>query len=236
MLKIFNIIIVFCVSLFAEQFYAKLEPIYTYKIKSAVSGKIVFVNNEIEGYIANKSALIKIDSSVDRKELKYTKEKLKVIENILNIEQNNLKRLNKIRSKSKLEKDNQKIKILNLQSSIYDLQIKIKKLQDQIEKKYIVLPKLYIYNIVVKKDDYVNPGSLLLTAMDISKGKLDVFIPIEQVDDIKKKIIYLDGKKSDLKISKIYKVADTKNISSYKCEIIVDNPKKISKIIKIEFK
>jgi len=54
--------------------------------------------------------------------------------------------------------------------------------------------------------------------------------------DIKNKTIYLDGKKSDLKISKLYTVADTKHISSYKCEIIIPAPKTFSKLTKIEFK
>lgn len=46
----------------------------------------------------------------------------------------------------------------------------------------------------------------------------------------------LIGKKSNLKIDKIYKVADSKHISSYKVEIIVPNPKTFSRLVKIEFK
>ena len=94
----------------------------------------------------------------------------------------------------------------------------------------------YIYNIAVEIGDYVNPGTLLYTAMDLSKGKLVIYIPIDSANDIKSKTIYLDGKKSDLTISKLYTIADSKHISSFKCEIIINSPKKFSKLTKIEFK
>jgi hypothetical protein len=73
-------------------------------------------------------------------------------------------------------------------------------------------------------------------AKDLSKGKLEIFLPINSANSYTNKTIYLDSVKTDLKINKIYKVADSKNISSYKCEIIIPNPKKFSKLVKIEFK
>jgi hypothetical protein len=44
------------------------------------------------------------------------------------------------------------------------------------------------------------------------------------------------GKKSDVKISKIYEIADSTNISSYKVELIIDNVKTFSRLVKIEFR
>jgi hypothetical protein len=88
----------------------------------------------------------------------------------------------------------------------------------------------------VEKDDYVNPGTLLYEAKDLSKGKLEIYVPIGDVEAIKTKTIYIDGEKTDLKINKIYDVADSKHISSYKCEIIINNPKTFSRLVKIEFK
>jgi hypothetical protein len=72
--------------------------------------------------------------------------------------------------------------------------------------------------------------------MDFSKGKLEFFIPINDAEMLKSKTIFLDGEKTDLKINKMYQVADSTHISSYKCEIVIKNPKEFSKLYKIEFK
>ena len=220
----------------ANEYYAKITPIETYNIKSAVSGKVIYVDNSVELTNIKNKTVIKIDSKLDSADLNHTQEKLAITKQIIKLEQQNLKRLNKISSKSQFEKDNQKIKILNLQSSITDLKQKIDLLQDKIDNKIIKIKNLYIYNIVVKPNDYVTPGALLLTAMDISKIKLDFFVPINEIDTIKNKTIYLDGNKTDYKINKISKVADTKYISSYKCEIVLPTIFKVSHLTKIEFK
>ena len=72
--------------------------------------------------------------------------------------------------------------------------------------------------------------------MDLNKGKVEVYIPISEAKSIVSKTIYIDGKKTNLKISKLYAVADTKHISSYKCEINIPNPKQFSVLVKVEFK
>jgi hypothetical protein len=123
-----------------------------------------------------------------------------------------------------------------MSSSISDLETKIATLKDTIAKKVLVEKSNYIYDIAVEIDDYVTPGVLLYSSMDLSAGKLVVFIPISDANDIETKTIYLDGIKTDLKISKLYKVADSTHISSYKCEIIVPMPKTFSNLVKIEFK
>ena len=94
----------------------------------------------------------------------------------------------------------------------------------------------YIYNIAVEVGDYVNPGVLLYTVMDLSKAKVEIFIPIDDIKNISNKSIYIDGTKTDLKISKLYTVADTTHISSYKCEIIIPNPTQFSSLVKVEFR
>lgn len=94
----------------------------------------------------------------------------------------------------------------------------------------------YIYNINVKSGDYVTPGTLLYESKDLSQGKLTIFVPIADIESIKNKTIYLNDKKSNLKITKIYTVADSEHISSYKVEIYIPNVKKFSRLVKIEFK
>ena len=71
--------------------------------------------------------------------------------------------------------------------------------------------------------------------MDIDKVKIAVFVPIDKIDTIKSKKIYINDKVSNFKIDKIYKVADKKYVTSYKVEIIGKYPN-ISDIVKVEFK
>lgn len=221
---------------FASEYYAKLEPFKTYDVKSAVSGKITFVNDDVKSKSVKNETIVKIDSKVNRIDLKQSKMKLESLKSILAIEKGVLKSFNKISSKSKYDRDNQKIKILNMESSISDLETKIATLEDTIAKKTLKESDKYIYDINVEVGDYVNPGTALYTAMDISKGKLEIFIPIDKAKEIKTKDIYLNGQKTDLKIWKLYNVADKQHISSYKCEISVPDAKNFSKLVKVEFK
>lgn len=235
-MKIIWITLLLVSSIFASEYYAKLEPINSFQIKSAVAGKVIFSNSKIEGLKANNSTIIELDSQVDKVELEQSKNKLKFIDEMLKIEQNNYDRLNQVSSKSAFEKDTQKLKVINLESSKADMIIKIENLKDTISNKKLVEKSNYIYNIAVKEGDYVNTGTLLYEAKDLSKGKLEIFVPISQIEEIKNKGIYLDGNKSDIKIPKIYDVADATNISAYKIELIVEDVKTFSRLVKIEFR
>ncbi|WP_419769168.1 MAG: hypothetical protein ACNI3C_07340 [Candidatus Marinarcus sp.] len=223
-------------SLYANEFYAKLEPIQSYVVKSTVSGEIIYTNDSIEGKYAKNSLIVEMNSKVDQIDLEQTKNKLKAYDAMIAIEQNNYQRLKKVTTRSDFDKDAQMLKALTLQSTKADLLIKIAQLEDDIKNKKLFEKNRYIYNISVKKGDYVNPGTLLYEAKDLSKAKLEIFIPINDVESLMSKTIYLDNEATDLKIDKVYKVADATHISSYKAEIIVNNPKQFSKLVKIEFK
>jgi len=230
------VVLVFLSSSFAYEFYAKLEPINSYMVKSSVNGKVIYSNDNIEGFKANNSKIIEIDSYVDRIDLKQSNNKLKAINNMIKIEDKNYSRLLKVSSKSGFEKDNQKLKVINFETTKADILVKIANLKDNIKNKKLIEKSNYIFNIAVKKGDYVNPGTLLYESKDLSRGKLEIFIPISDVEKVKNKTIYLNDEKTDLKIDKIYDVADSKHISSYKAEIIIKNPKIFSRLVKIEFK
>ena len=235
-MRILILFIFIITNILANEYYAKLEPIESYQVKAAVAGKVIFSNSQIEGLKADNTTIVELDSSVDRVELEQSKNKLKFIDEMLKIEQNNYDRLNQVSSKSAFEKDTQKLKVINLESSKADMLIKIENLKDTISNKKLVEKSNYIFNIAVKEKDYVTPGTLLYEAKDLSKGKLEIFVPIAQIEEIKNKEIYLDGIKSDIKISKIYDVADSTNISAYKVELIVTNAQQFSRLVKIEFK
>lgn len=235
-MRIIGIYLLIISSVFASEYYAKLEPIDSFQVKSAVSGKVIFSNSKIEGLKANNSTIIEIDSLVNKVELEQSKNKLKFIDEMLEIEKNNYSRLNQVTSKSEFEKDTQKLKVINLESSKADMIIKIENLKDIISNKKLIEKSNYIFNIAVKEGDYVNPGTLLYESKDLSKGKLEIFVPITQIEEIKNKEIFLDGVKSNVKISKIYDVADVTNISAYKVELILEDVKIFSRLVKIEFK
>jgi len=223
-------------AVFAAEYYAKLEPIESYKVKAAVAGKVIFSNTDIEGFNANNSTIIELDSTVNQMDLQQSRSKLKFIDEMITIETNNYNRLKKVSSKSAFEKDTQKLKVINLKSSKADMIIKIENLKDTIKNKKLIEKSNYISMISVKKGDYVSPGTLLYESKDLSKAKLEIFVPILEAEKLKDKTVYLDGSKSDVKINKIFNIADSQNISSYKVELLVPNVKTFSRLVKIEFK
>ena len=230
------LILIFANALFAKYHYAKLEAFNTFFIKSAVSGKVIYSNNILEGKKASNSIIIQIDSYTDKIDLEQSLIKLKAINEMINIEDDNYKRLLKLSSKPKFDKDRQKLKVINLQINKSDILVKIAKLKNNIKNKELFEKENYIYNINVKIGDYVNAGSLLYQTKDLSKAKVELFIPILEIEHIKTKAIYINDKKTNLKIYKIYKVADEKHISSYKVEILIPNITTFSRLVKIEFK
>jgi hypothetical protein len=155
---------------------------------------------------------------------------------MIEIEQNNYERLKKVTTRSDFDKDSQLLKALNLQSTKADLLIKIAQLEKNIQDKKLQEKEYYISAIHVKKGDYVTPGTKLYDAKDLSKGKFVIYVPINEAQELKSKTIYIDDKKTELTISKLYEVADETHISSYQAEIIVPNVTTFSKLHKIEFK
>ena len=76
-------------SIFANEYFAKLEPVESYQVKAAVAGKVIYSNSDIEGLKANNSTIIELDSVLNKVELEQSKNKLKFIEDMLRIEKNN---------------------------------------------------------------------------------------------------------------------------------------------------
>ncbi|MDX9743549.1 MAG: HlyD family efflux transporter periplasmic adaptor subunit [Arcobacteraceae bacterium] len=221
---------------FGQEFYSMITPIKTFTVKSAVGGEVVFVNKKSEKSYLKNSTVIKLDDSLDVVNLEQTKIKLANQKEIYAIENGILDSYNKVSSKTKIDKDAQKIKVLNIASNIADMEMQIANLQNNIKKKNLKVSNIYLSSIEVEVGDFVNAGGLLYKAYDLSSGKLELFLPINEIETLKKKTIYLNGIKTNLKISKISKVADEKNISSYKVEILIKNPKTFSKLVKVEFK
>ena len=90
-MRIFIFCFILVNSLFAGEYYAKLEPIESYKVKASVSGKVVYSNSKIEGFTAKNSTIIELDSKVNKIDLSQSRNKLKFINEMITIENNNYK-------------------------------------------------------------------------------------------------------------------------------------------------
>jgi len=82
----------------------------------------------------------------------------------------------------------------------------------------------------------VNFGSPLIEIADLSQARLTIFVTYEDLQKIKQNKLTIDAKKIKYKIVKILKIADSKNISGYKVELVIPAPKIFSSLVKIEIK
>ena len=250
---------------FSKVHYAKVEPFDTVTMKSSVSGLVVDVKLDAEGKMLDGTCIIHLDDTLDIANLKASKKSALLLQEMLEINQdiaNSLsdtvkrqegyyQRINKLSTASKTQKDNAystftsaktqylstKEKIINLEKQILDMNYKIAQLEDGISKKSLVLNHKYLYKLMVREGDYVAPGSALAQVMDASRAKLVLFLESDELKELAQKIVYLNDKKTDYKVNKVWRVSDEKFISSYRAEIYINAPKgAFSELMKVEIK
>jgi len=141
MIKIIAFFLITHSIVFGSEYYAKLNPTNTYEVQSAVSGQVLFINDGIKSKYATNSKIIQINDVVDTEDLKQSLVKLKNFQEVLKIEEGTLKSFKRVSSKSKFDKDNQRIKIFDISSSISDLKTKIATLKDTINNKNLMEEK-----------------------------------------------------------------------------------------------
>ena len=243
-MRVFMFIIV---AVFLYGYSAKVEPFEIYKIKSAVNGSVVFYEKKAEANLF-KGLLVKIDDNNENIELEnlktqanLLKEEIKNQEEIVKRKYDTYKRYQKLKTKSVEEKNmkfydyiNAKNQLINLKTQLSNLNANIKKLIDTINKKNIKVSG-YVNKIYVKTGDYVAPGSLIAEIDDITKQKLTLYVPINEIDKIANSVIYINNRPSNFEIYKIWRVPDDKYVTSYKVELI-GSGLKIGEIVKVEFK
>ncbi|WP_353662353.1 hypothetical protein [Hydrogenimonas sp. SS33] len=249
----------------APEHYAKLQPYETYVIKAAAAGQVLQARDEMEGRTGTGAVVVQIDDRVDRSQkaalevtLKALRQTLKITEameknqeKVAERDRRYYERVKNLKTKSRTEKDrifskmaaseNQLLsleeKMATLKRQIADTKAQIFQLEDRIGKKAVRAKGLYIYKVAVRPGDYVNPGTLLLKAMDLRKGRLVLYLDPEEVEGIEKKKIYLNGKPTGLKFEKVLKVTDETHISSYRAEIVLDHPEGLfSRLLKVEIR
>jgi multidrug resistance efflux pump len=265
MKKILMIVfLVLPVMIFGKVHYAKVEPYAKATIKSSVQGSVLKADQSVEGSVLGEGAFVQIDDTLDRENLKDTNESIKLFASSLKINYEILEglkatldrreeyynRINGLDTASKTQKDNAyaayigtknqylgtKEKIITLKKQIADLRYKASILKDTISKKHISFPGKYLYRLMVSNGEFVAPGVPLAVIYDISKAKLIVYIDSDELDGIESRKVFVNGKETNLKINKIWKVADTQYISAYKVKLLLPPIYKFSQLLKIEFK
>ena len=240
-------ICLFIVGVLLFGYTAKVEPFEVYKIKSAVSGSVVFANKDAEA-TEFYGLIVKLDENQEKielenllKQIKFLKEQIKNQEEIVKRKYDTYKRYRSLKTKS-LEEKNMKFydymaaknQLINLKTQLSNLEASVKKLKDIINKKNIKV-KGYINKLYVKTGDYVAPGSVVVEVDDITKEKLTIYVPIDKIEKIKKSKVYINSKPSRFKIYKIWIVPDEQYVTSYKVEL-VGSGLKLGEIVKVEFK
>ena len=223
--------------IFAKVHYAKVEPYESVILKSAVSALVMDVDLEAEGSVVDQKRVIYLDDRLDKINLKTSNENLLILHETLKRQESYFQRIDKLKTASKTQKDNAFYSFASTKTQYLDMQYKIAQLGDSIDKKSIVLGKMYLYEIIVRKGDYVAPGSPLARVVDASKAKLVLFLEPAELEKIEQKAVYLNGEKTEYKVDKVWRVADEKFISSYRAEIYITAPKgSFSKLMKVEIK
>jgi hypothetical protein len=223
--------------LFSKVHYAKVEPFESVVLKSAVSGLVLDVDLDAEGNVVDAKRIIYLDDRLDKVNLKTSSENLSLIEETLKRQEAYFKRIDKLKTASLTQKDNAFYSFSSSKTKYLDMKYKVTQLEDSISKKSIVLHNKYLYKLMVRKGDYVNPGSALAVVKDASRAKLVLFLDSEELEGIKEKIVYINDEKTEYKVDKVWRVADEKFISSFRAEIYIPAPKgAFSKLMKVEIK
>jgi len=249
---------------YSKVYYSKVDPYEIRDISSNVSGVVVYTNEDFIGKKLSSKPYIRIDAKLDKQELEFIKNKLIYLKNIISTNEDvlknqekalikkrkNYKRIESLKIKSTIEKDrefyelinsenqflNTQKEIQNLKVQIIDLKLRRAKLQRSVDDKTLSNKGFVLYAIMVKSGQVVGISTPLAKVADISKAILTIYLDEEDMKDVKKKVVYIDGEKTSYKISRLLNIADSKNISKYMAQIIINPPKLFSKLVKIELK
>lgn len=263
-MRLVSLLLLLSTLAYSQVYYSKVEPYEIKNISSNVSGEVLDVAEDMLGKKLNSDIYIKIDDKLDKDELQYVKEKIAFVENMIEVNKKilenlnlslekkefNYKKISALKIKSKIEKDNEfynlvtsrnsalstKKEINNLEIQLADLKLREKQLKKNIKDKNLRAKGYVLYSIDVKVGQVVVPGVALAKLADVSKALLSIYVTEDELKNIEKKIVYIDGKITSYKPSRILHIADETNISKYLVQIVINPPKIFSKLVKIELK
>ncbi|MRJ02876.1 MAG: hypothetical protein GXO19_06395 [Epsilonproteobacteria bacterium] len=247
----------------AREHTAIVQPLQIYTYRAAASGLVTESRDDLEGRRLSGERVLTIDSRVDRESLKRLREKVELLKRRIAVEERILKELQRIadirlreyrrieglKTKPPSEKDRrlaaylsakervegERSKILSLQLQIKDLKLSLAQVEDRIAKKELRVWG-YLYRLYPRKGDFVALGAPLADVADISRARVILYLTREEVEEIGRREIYIDGKASNLKFSKLISIPDGKHKGEYRAELILPPPKIFGKLIRIELR
>ena len=262
--KILTLMLLMSSLLFSKVYYSKIEPYEVRNISSNVSGLVEFIDENMIGKKLSSKAYIRIDSELDAKELKYIKDKLlylrdtvavneSMLENLkksLIRKRENYKQIENLKIKSRIEKDKEfydlvssensylatQKEINSLKTQITDLKLRQAQLTRTVKDKNLSAKGFILYSIDVKVGQVVGMSTPLARIADTSRAILTIYLDEVDVTDAKNRVVIIDGKKTNYKISRILNIADSKNISKYMAQIIIKSPKLFSRLVRVELR
>ena len=213
-MKILILLFLLATLAFSKVYYSRVEPYEVRDIASNVSGQVLFTDENMIGRKLSKKPFITIDDELNRDELRE-------FYDVVNSENSYLATIKEINS---------------LKTTVADLELRKKQLIRTIKDKQINAAGFVLYSIKVEPENVVNIGTPLATVADVSRAKLTVYLDEDDILGIDKKVVYIHNKKTNYKVSRMSKIADSKNISKYKAQIIIKSPKIFSNLVQIELK
>lgn len=258
------VIMALCLAMEAKEYYAKAEPYEILNVSSNVSAEVLFTDTAAQGKVLGKRPYVVMDDKLDRIELQSVEGKIGALQNTLEhnrqmaknyaqmieMKQANFDRIKELKIKSSVEKDREYFDLLSSRNSLLviqkeieslniqlgDLKLRRAQLQKSIADKHLAAPGFVLYALTVKASAFVNPGTPLAQIADVRKAKLTLYLSASEAQEAQSKTLYLNGKKTDYKIERLWKIADDRKLSSYRAEIIIAPPKQFSRLVKVEFK
>jgi len=219
--------------LFAQSYMAKIEPYKTYTIYAQSSGEIVQLDTDDETKTVTKT-LVKIDDSLEKKQLAIYQKQLKLYLQKLHILEKSYEKYIKIKGKSQSDKDDKLYEIIELKISIQTLNSNIYEVKNTLKKKVVNVKNLYIKEFTVNHGDYVSTGATLAKAYDTSRSKIIVYVSASDIENIRTKKVFINGKENQATIEKIDTTVDDVYVSAYKVTLIIQN-QNFGTVVNVEF-
>lgn len=217
--KVFIGLCVLSISLLAKDYSAVETPFEEVLISSETSGKIVKLNKDIEKTIFNGNVL-SINNNIEKKELEIIKNKIKILEQKVEIKNKQYKNILQLSSKSDTEKDNVLIELLNIKFELETLSNNKITLEDTINKKEFNINNKYIKEFLVSEGEYVNTGTNLFKIEDISKSIIKLYVDKEDIEKFKNNKFKINGiENKEYNIYKIDKTANENYVGSYEISL-----------------
>ena len=262
--KLCFVILLLSLPLLAKEYYAKVEPYEIRTVASNVSGIVVSADETLEGKRLGTAPFLRIDDEIDRVDLEKTRTKIVLLrravthdkamaenyERIIAKKTENYEKVAALKMRSQVEKDREFYDLLgtenqlmtirkemeNLEVQINDLQLHERRLERSISDKSPAAPGLMLYELMVKEGEVVAPGTPLARLADVSRARLTLYLTGEDREGVETRRVYIDGQPTEYVIDRLWNVADSKQLSSYRAEIVIAAPKRFSQLVKVEFR